>query len=78
MTDVDVERPALLSYADAARLLGVSLRTIKRSVTEGRIRTVRLTSGGRRRIVRASIEDLLRVGRDRSHLEAWHAGREAR
>jgi excisionase family DNA binding protein len=53
---------------DAARLLGVSRRTVYNRIREGRLATVR-TAGGTRRVVVESISVLLReqvVGRSSS------------
>lgn len=48
---------------EAARLLGVSLTTISRYVDAGQLQAQRLPSG-QRRILRASVEQLQRKGRD--------------
>jgi excisionase family DNA binding protein len=60
-TPTDATPPAvddLLPIGDAARLLGVSVGTVRRWDTEGMIRSVR-TPGGQRRFRRSEIDRLL-------------------
>lgn len=64
MVDTDTyERPEdLLPVGDTARLLGVSVPTIRRWESEGKIKGTR-TLGGQRRFSRAEIERIKSVSR---------------
>jgi excisionase family DNA binding protein len=53
--------PRSLLLDDAARLLGVSRRTIYYRIREGQLQTIR-TRCGSQRVLLESIEDLLRQG----------------
>ena len=53
---------------DAARLLGVSRRTVYYRIREGRLRTIRVR-GGSQRVLLSSIERLLRNGQPPSDAE---------
>ena len=53
--------PDYLTYAEAAELLRVSVRTVSRYVADGRIDAVTLPTG-RPRLRRADVESLLSVG----------------
>jgi len=55
-----------LLIEDAAVLLGVSRRTVYYRIRQGRLDTVR-TIGGSQRVLLASIEQLLRQGRQLTH-----------
>jgi len=55
-----------LLIEDAAVLLGVSRRTVYYRIRQGRLDTVR-TLGGSQRVLLASIERLLRQGRQLTH-----------
>ena len=59
-----VNAPGTLLIDAAARLLGVSRRTVYYRISEGRLRTIR-TRNGSQRVLRSSIDALLRAqGRD--------------
>ena len=58
-----------LLIEDAARALGVSRRTVYYRIREGRLQTLR-TKGGSQRVLVASIEALLRAGRERRRSRA--------
>lgn len=49
----------LLTPAQAARALNVSVETIRRWANDGKLRTVR-TLGGQRRFSRADVDELIR------------------
>lgn len=49
----------LLTIGEAARYLGVSVDTLRRWDSDGRLRSIRLTAGGHRRYRRDEIESLL-------------------
>lgn len=55
------DAPAMLSYREAARYAGISVRTVHRLVRDGHIRPLKLspTSRGRVRIPRAELIDAL-------------------
>lgn len=54
-------QPDYLTYAEAAEILRVSVRTVSRYVADGRIGAVTLPTG-RPRLRRADVEALLSVG----------------
>ena len=55
------DAPAMLSYREAARYAGISVRTVHRLVRDGHLRPVKLSPGarGRVRIPRAELIDAL-------------------
>jgi excisionase family DNA binding protein len=67
MPDADDHRdpPPSLSIGDAARLLGVSIRTVRRWEAQGRIRAVR-TGGGHRRFPVAEVVQMQRARRQQA------------
>jgi excisionase family DNA binding protein len=80
MSDLLLHRPAVpersLLIDDAARLLGVSRRTVYYRIRSGRLRTIRTRCGSQRVLV-SSLEALLREedARRRQRIEARTAGR---
>ncbi len=62
------ELPPLLSIDRTAELLVVTRRTIARMIAEGRLRSTKLTRssgpGGRRLVLRESVEELIELGMD--------------
>ena len=54
--------PEFVSVGDAARLLGVSVATVRNWEKAGKIAAIR-TPGGQRRFAGADIDDLLRKGK---------------
>lgn len=53
--------PLLLSFAEAERLTGIKVRTLRRYVANGLLRTVKI-AGGHPRLPRVELERALRQG----------------
>lgn len=58
---LDTRERALLSTAEASRLLGVAARTVAEMCKAGNIRAVRIGERGRWRVVRASVDQMVRA-----------------